>query len=78
MCMALVQNTTSLYIVRFLLERRAGFFRRGALSYGADPSRYRARIASLWWPFRWLTLLTTAFRFDPDAGWLVGPAGCYS
>ncbi|HHS8855594.1 TPA: MFS transporter [Klebsiella aerogenes] len=46
MCMALVQNTTSLYIVRFLLgAAEAGFF-PGVVLYLTwwIPSRYRARI----------------------------------
>ncbi len=46
MCMALVQNTTSLYIVRFLLgAAEAGFF-PGVVLFLTRwiPSRYRARI----------------------------------
>lgn len=46
MCMSLVQNTTSLYIVRFLLgAAEAGFF-PGVVLYLTwwIPSRYRARI----------------------------------
>ena len=46
MCMALVQNTTSLYIVRFLLgAAEAGFF-PGVVLFLTwwIPSRYRARI----------------------------------
>lgn len=66
MCMSTVQNTTSLYIVRFLLgAAEAGFF-PGVVLYltgGSRPATAHALLRHLWSPSRSLT--SSAPRF-PD------------